>query len=150
MKTLSKLLLLSIVVLLVCSCAHNKKSVANKNKQDSVVINNDTTDDDVTFVVLEEYPEFPGGMEALMDFLSKNIKYPEAAKEQGIEGRVFVTFVVEKNGSVNNVKVVRDIGGGCGEEAARVVKMMPKWKPGKQNGKVVRTQFNLPIKFSLD
>lgn len=146
MKTLSKLFLLSIVGLLLCSCASNKKSIDNKNEKDSVVNNNDTTD----FMVVEEYPEFPGGMEALMDFLSKNIKYPEAAKEQGIEGRVFVTFVVEKDGSVNNVKVLRDIGGGCGEEAARVVKMMPKWKPGKQNGKVVRTQFNLPIQFRLD
>jgi periplasmic protein TonB len=101
------------------------------------------------FTIVEEQPSFPGGEEALMEFLGKNIAYPPMAKESGIQGTVFVTFVVEPDGSVTNVKTLRGIGGGCDEEAIRVVKNMPKWKPGKQRGKPVRVQFNLPIRFIL-
>ena len=101
------------------------------------------------FTVVEEQPSYPGGEEARLKFLQENIKYPEEAKELGIQGKVFVTFVVEPDGSVSNVKVLRGIGGGCDEEAIRVVKSMPKWVPGKQRGVPVRVQFNLPIKFTL-
>lgn len=101
------------------------------------------------FLAVEEDPEFPGGLDALSKYLGENIKYPALAKENNIEGRVFVSFVVEKDGRVANVKILRDIGGGCGAEAVRVVKAMPKWKPGKQRGKPVRTQFNLPVQFGL-
>ncbi len=101
------------------------------------------------FTIVEEQPSFPGGEAALMEYLGKNISYPPMAKESGIQGTVFVTFVVEPNGSVTNVKILRGIGGGCDEEAVRVVKNMPTWKPGKQRGKPVRVQFNLPIKFVL-
>lgn len=101
------------------------------------------------FLVVEEDPEFPGGLEALNKYLAENIKYPQLAKENNITGKVYVTFVVEKNGTVANVKVLRDIGGGCGAEAVRVVKAMPKWKPGKQRGQAVRTQFNVPVGFYL-
>ncbi|MDY6289589.1 MAG: energy transducer TonB [Bacteroidales bacterium] len=101
------------------------------------------------FLVVEEDPEFPGGLDALSKFIADNIKYPQLAKENNITGRVFVSFVVEKDGRVGQVKILRDIGGGCGNEAVRVVKMMPKWKPGKQRGKAVRTQFNLPVNFDL-
>lgn len=102
------------------------------------------------FVVVENEPEFPGGMDSLMAFLARNIVYPKTAKENGIHGKVFLTFCVEKDGSISNIKVLRDIGGGCGAEAVRVVKMMPKWTPGKQRGKAVRVQYNLPIQFILD
>ena len=101
------------------------------------------------FLVVEEDPEFPGGLDALSKFIADNIKYPQLAKENNITGRVFVSFVVEKDGRVGQVKILRDIGGGCGNEAVRVVKLMPKWKPGKQRGKAVRTQFNLPVNFDL-
>jgi periplasmic protein TonB len=101
------------------------------------------------FTIVEEQPSFPGGDAALMEYLAKNISYPPMAKESGIQGTVFVTFVVEPNGNVTNVKILRGIGGGCDEEATRVVKNMPTWKPGKQRGKPVRVQFNLPIKFVL-
>ena len=101
------------------------------------------------FLVVEEDPEFPGGLDALSKFIADNIKYPQLAKENNITGRVFVSFVVEKDGRVGQVKILRDIGGGCGNDAVRVVKMMPKWKPGKQRGKAVRTQFNLPVNFDL-
>lgn len=100
-----------------------------------------------SFVVVEEMPEFPGGMAKLTEYLAKNIKYPQAARENGIQGRVFVNFVVERDGSISNVKVMRSLGGGCDEEAVRVVKSMPKWEPGKQRGKAVRVSYNLPINF---
>ncbi len=101
------------------------------------------------FTVVEEQPGYPGGEEARISFLQQNIRYPEEAKELGIQGRVFVTFVVEVDGSITDVRVLRGIGGGCDEEAVRVVKAMPKWVPGKQRGVPVRVQFNLPIKFTL-
>jgi protein TonB len=101
------------------------------------------------FTVVESMPEFPGGTGELYKYLGNSIKYPPLAKESGIQGRVFVNFVVEPNGSISNVKVLRGIGGGCDEEAIRVVKAMPTWKPGKQRGKAVRVSYNLPIKFTL-
>ncbi len=101
------------------------------------------------FVVVEEQAEFPGGLDSMYAYIVKNLKYPEAAKEKGIEGRVFVQFVIEKDGSISNVKILRGIGGGCEEAAVEMIKNMPKWKPGKQRGKPVRCQFNLPIKFEL-
>jgi periplasmic protein TonB len=101
------------------------------------------------FMVVESMPEFPGGEAALYKFLAENIKYPQMAKESGIQGRVFVTFVVERNGKVTDVRVLRGIGGGCDEEAIRVVQDMPSWTPGKQRGKSVRVQYNLPVKFTL-
>ena len=107
-------------------------------------------EDDEIFVVVENSPEFPGGNDSLYAYIGRNIKYPEAAKKEKIQGRVFVTFVIEKDGQVSSAKILRDIGGGCGEEAIRVVKNMPKWKPGTQRGNPVRVQFNLPIMFQLE
>lgn len=105
--------------------------------------------DEEIFVFVEEQPSFPGGDEELYKFLAENIQYPALARENNVEGKVFVQFVVEKNGSITQVKLVKDIGSGCGQEAMRVVKSMPKWKPGKQRGTAVRSQFTLPIRFKL-
>jgi len=105
--------------------------------------------EDQVFVVVESMPSFPGGNVELMKYLNSNLKYPNLAKEMNISGRVFVTFVVEKDGSVTDVQVLRGIGGGCDEEAVRVVKSMPKWIPGKQRNVPVRVRFNLPVKFTL-
>ena len=101
------------------------------------------------FVVVEQDPEFPGGMDSLNAWIVRNLRYPEQARKENITGKVYVTFAVEKDGSITNPKILRDIGGGCGAEAIRVVKSMPRWNPGKQRGKPVRVQFNLPINFSL-
>jgi len=101
------------------------------------------------FQVVEYEPEFPGGMGALHAFLKENIRYPEAARKNRIEGKVYVTFIVEKDGSITNAKLLRDIGGGCGAEAVRAVKTMPRWIPAKQRGETVRCQFNLPVTFTL-
>ena len=97
----------------------------------------------------EVMPEFPGGEQAMMKFVSENVQYPEKAKEKEISGRVLVGFIVEKDGSVNEVKIVQGIGGGCDEEAVRVVKAMPKWKPGKQDGKTVRVSYTMPFFFKM-
>ena len=101
------------------------------------------------FTIVEETAEFPGGEEGMFKFLSENVKYPTMARESNVQGTVFVTFVVEPDGSVSNVKLLRGIGGGCDEEAMRVVKSMPRWKAGKQRGRPVRQQYNLPIKYTL-
>jgi len=101
------------------------------------------------FTVVESMPSYPGGMGELMKFLANNIKYPPQAKSNGIQGRVFVNFVIEADGSVSNVRVLRGIGGGCDEEAVRVIKQMPKWDPGVQKGERVRVSYNLPVKFTL-
>ncbi len=101
------------------------------------------------FTIVEEMPSFPGGEAELFKYLGKNIKYPEMANSAGISGVVYVTFVVDKDGKIKDVKVLRGIGGGCDEEAVRVVKNMPAWKAGKQRGKAVTVQYNLPIRFTL-
>ena len=101
------------------------------------------------FLSVEENPEFPGGPAKLLEYVQKNLKYPMMARESDIQGRVFVGFVVEKDGSITNVKVMRGIGGGCDEEAVRVVQSLPKFKPGKQRGNPVRVAYTLPIVFKL-
>lgn len=107
---------------------------------------------DEVFVVTDEDPMFPGGMDSLYAFLKANIQYPEEAKKDSIEGRVFVQFVIEKDGSINpqTIRVLRDIGGGCGEKVKRVIQLMPRWIPGRQNGKVVRCNYNLPVTFKRE
>ncbi len=114
-----------------------------------IEVDEEVLDEAPIFTVVESMPEFPNGMKELYVYLGNNIKYPVMAKESGIQGKVYVTFVVEKNGSITDVKVLRGIGGGCDEEAIRVVAAMPKWKPGKQRGKPVRVQYNLPVRFTL-
>ncbi|MDR9398003.1 energy transducer TonB [Salibacter sp.] len=101
------------------------------------------------FQVVEDPPEFPGGEEELFKYLGKSIQYPPMAKDAGVSGVVYVTFVVNEDGSISDVEVLRGIGAGCDKEAIRVVENMPKWKPGKQRGKSVKVQFNLPIRFTL-
>lgn len=101
------------------------------------------------FTIVEEMPSFPGGDQALLEYMAKNTKYPPLARENGLQGIVVVTFVVDEKGNINNVQVLRGIGGGCDEEAIRVVKTMPAWKPGKQRGMPVRVQYNLPFRFTL-
>ncbi len=102
------------------------------------------------FTVVEEMPVYKGGDEARIKYLNENIRYPAEARKNGIEGRVFVTFIVEKDGKISNVELLRGIGGGCDEEALRVISNMPQWEPGKQRGKPVRVQFNMPILFKLN
>jgi len=106
--------------------------------------------DDPVFTVVEQMPQYPGGKEALIKYMSNNITYPENARKNGIEGRVFVSFVVEKSGKVTGIRLLRGVNEELDKEAIRVVSEMPKWKPGIQRGQPVRVQFNLPIVFKLD
>lgn len=101
------------------------------------------------FTVVEQMPRFPGGDEARLKYLVENINYPEEARKNGIQGTVYAQFIVEKDGKINEVRVLRGIGGGCDEEAVRVIKNMPDWIPGRQRGENVSVQFNMPIKFVL-
>jgi protein TonB len=101
------------------------------------------------FDVVEKMPEFPGGAAVMMKFIAENVKYPEEAYSKGIEGRVLVQFIIEKDGSVTNVKVIKKVNDAIDAEAVRVVKAMPKWKPGKQNGREVRVKYTIPVSFRL-
>ena len=101
------------------------------------------------FDVVEQMPEFPGGAAGMMKFIAENVKYPEEAYSKGIDGRVLVQFIIEKDGSVTNVKVIKKVNDAIDAEAVRVVKAMPKWKPGKQNGREVRVKYTIPVSFRL-
>jgi protein TonB len=104
---------------------------------------------DEVFMIVEDQPTFEGGMEAFYKFVGKNIEYPKQARRMGVEGKVFVQFVVDKDGGLNDIKVIKGIGAGCDEEAIRVLKESPKWKPGKQRGRPVKVRMSLPISFKL-
>ncbi len=106
-------------------------------------------DEGKVFTIVEEMPSFPGGEEKMLEYIARNIKYPPVARENNITGRVYVSFVVDKDGKIKDGKILRGIGGGCDEEALRVVKAMPDWKAGRQNGRSVQVQFNLPVNFTL-
>ena len=113
------------------------------------VATGEATDEDEVFQVVEQMPQFPGGDEALMQYLSKNIKYPASAQENNIQGRSVIEFVVNKDGSVVDPKVIKALDPACDKEALRVIKAMPKWNPGKQRGKPVRVKYTVPVSFRL-
>ena len=101
------------------------------------------------YQIVQEMPKFPGGDKELIQFVADHIKYPEEAKKAGTQGRVYVGFIVEPDGSLSDFKVLRGIGHGCDEEALRVAESMPKWQPGMQRGKAVRVQYLIPVNFKL-
>lgn len=105
--------------------------------------------EDILLRIAEKMPEFPGGLEALYRYLTDNIKYPEKAKQANITGTVYISFIVEKDGSVGNIKLLRGIGYGCDEEALHVISNMPDWVPGMQGSMPVRVTINIPVKFNL-
>lgn len=125
--------MMAVMCLMTANAQKTVVSQSNQNVFDSV----------------EQMPEFPGGMSALIDFLSSNIKYPEDAIKQNVGGRVMVMFVVETDGSITNVRVARAVFPSLDTEAIRVVKSMPNWKPGKEKGRVVRVNYTLPVVFSI-
>ena len=103
--------------------------------------------DNTVYRMVEEMAQFPGGQTEMLKFIQENRQYPEAAKANDVHGKVMVTFIIERDGSLSDVKVMRGLGSGCDEEAIRVIQSMPKWKPGKQRGKEVRTSMILPVTF---
>ena len=133
---MKKLIMMSLMAIFGLTAVSAQKTVvAQKNQQ--------------VFDVVEQMPEYPGGIQALFEYLQQNVKYPEDAEKQKIEGRVIATFVVETDGSINNVKVAKPAFPSLDAEAVRVLSAMPKWKPGMQSGKVVRVKYTVPISFNL-
>lgn len=120
---------------------------APTNTSDFGDYGDEDTGEDTPFVVVEDMPTFPGGN--VQKWISKNVKYPPLAAENGIQGKVYIQFVIEKDGSITDVKVVRGVDSSLDKEAVRVIQAMPKWKPGKQRGKPVRVSYTLPINFQL-
>ena len=140
-----------VIILFALAVLCGGYAVAQSTKDVPVIRMDDDIDSPIqNMSILDIEPEFPGGYDSLITYMVRNINYPTAAKEANIEGRVFVTFVVEKDGTIANARLLRDIGGGCGHEVLRMVNAMPKWKPGIKNGKPVRVQFNLPVSFGLE
>jgi protein TonB len=129
-----------ILLLLMAGCC-----LMTANAQKTVV----SQTDQKVFDTVEQMPEYPGGMQAMIEFLQTNMKYPEDAAKQKVEGRVMVQFVVETDGSVSDVHVAKQVFPSLDAEAIRVVQAMPKWMPGKEKGKVVRVKYNLPIVFRM-
>lgn len=109
-----------------------------------------TKKNNMVYDVVEVMPQYPGGQIAMLKYIMENIKYPKQIMEEGIQGRVTVSFIVEKDGRVSNVRLLRSVQPSLDKEAIRVVKSMPKWTPGKHNGKPVRVRFNLPVMFKLN
>lgn len=103
--------------------------------------------DDEVYIMVEKRAEFPGGQSEMLKYIQDNRQYPDEAKENDVHGKVLVSFIVERDGTLSDVKVKRGIGSGCDEEAVRVITSMPKWKPGEQGGKAVRTSLTLPVTF---
>jgi TonB family protein len=125
----------------------NEAEIATLNKQKA---NANSPIDGKVFTVVEEQPEFPGGNQEMFKFLGKKIKYPTKAANNNVQGKVFLQFIVTEDGDVRDIKVLKGIGAGCDEEAARVLALFPKWKPGRQNGKAVNVQYTLPVNFQLE
>ena len=122
---------------------------AVKGKEIDMPVAVETEEKDKVFLSVEQNPEFAGGMNALMKFLQKNLRYPTPAANAGVGGKVYMQFVVGQDGAIRSVDVLKGIGFGCDEEAQRVVKLMPHWSPGRQSGRAVSVKFTLPISFQL-
>lgn len=147
MKKLS-LLLLSVTFIVSCN---DDLAVApdGSDLQVADIITETETEAGEIFHIVEDMPSFPGGQEAYYKYLGTNIDYPKQARELGIEGKVFLTFVVNKDGSLSDLELVRGIGGGCDEEALRVFMESPNWVPGKQRGQIVKTRMQAAVTFEL-
>jgi len=159
---LSMLPIFALMILtFACQKAETDLNKADKNKVQEIdktkaavaekvlASNESAVAEDEVFAVVEDPPIFPGGELAMMQFIYNNIKYPEEARKSEIEGMCVIAFIVEKDGSISNAEIVRNIGGKCGEEALRVVNLMPTWTAGKQRGENVRVKYNLPVRYKL-
>lgn len=144
-KLLFTTLLLLTASLIYAQVQHESDTVALTNVKEIAAPGIDTT----IYNNVEKMPTFPGGEFKMYEFLAMNIRYPQRAREDGYSGTVYVRFVVEPDGTITNIEVAKGVGGGCSEEAVRVVKMMPNWIPGEAFGKKVRVTYTLPINFRL-
>ena len=140
---------ISTLVLLVVVFSPAGANAQNK-KVEKAQTHKDTTTDDKVYEVCEQMPTYEGGDAALLKYITDSVKYPELAKKHGVQGRVVIGFIVEKDGSLTNVKVLRAVDRALDAEALRVVKGMPKWIPGRQNKQRVRVKYNVPVSFRLE
>lgn len=145
-KTLVTLLTASALLINGCNTdSRDSEIVSGSNlKTDKALL------DEMVYTVTDEAPEFPGGLQSMYQFLGNNIRYPEKASKANVQGKVFLTFVVGSTGKIRDVKTLKGVGFGMDEEAERVVKAMPKWNPGRKDGKNVAVKYNLPISFQLE
>lgn len=142
------IILLSMMVFVI-SCKSSKDSAFSKTMDIPMGENSPQSSSNEIFDMVDESPEFPGGMEGWNGFLRNNLTYPTLARQKGIEGTVYITFVVNKDGSVSDANILRGIGGGCDEESLRVIQSSPNWIPGKNKGEIVRTRMRVPINYAL-
>jgi TonB family protein len=173
MKKLKFAFILNEIILL-CACNTSNKALATQNSMRDIVSIKDNTphpravytkdavprlvicmDDTIPkpsdiFTVAEQMPEFPKGKIALLNYLRDNLRYPPIAQENGIEGKVYIRFVVDTTGALTDIHVKRSVHGGCSEEAVRLIRAMPKWIPGRNNGKLVKVAYILPVPFKLE
>ena len=144
-KTLLTLLTASVLVFTGCNTGSRESEVGSCSNLET----NEAPLDEKVYTVMEEQAEYPGGVQSMYEFLGDNILYPEQAKKANVQGKVFLSFVVGSTGKIREVKVLKGVGSGLDEEAERVVKMMPTWKPGREDGKEVAVRYNLPVIFKL-
>ena len=135
-ERMKKLIMMSLMAFFCLTTISAQKTVVSKKNQK-------------VYDVVEKMPQYPGGMVALFEFLEKNLKYPADAQKQKVEGRVIVSFIVETDGSISDINIVRKVFPSLDEEAVRLLGMMPRWSPGLQNGKPVRVKYAIPITYSL-
>jgi protein TonB len=140
----------SILLIQLNGNAQVEQSVSTEDSVVNTIKVQSKEDANLVFDFVDKMPEFPGGQVEMIKFLSKNINYPTVALDQGVQGSIYVQFVIWKDGSVREVKVLRGVGSSLDNEAIRVIKMMPNWEPGTQRGIPVNTRYTLPIKFKLD
>ena len=133
---MKKLFLMSLMAVFCLTTVNAQKTIVSQKNQE-------------VFDVVEQMPEYPGGMQALFQYMADNLKYPKDAMKQQVEGRVLVQFIVETDGSISNTEVIKRVFPSLDAEATRVISAMPKWTPGKQNGKVVRVKYTIPVSFRL-
>ena len=147
------LLYLALCAILLSGCASHRPAAYSSDPQPQFIESGtifDSIESDAPVLAKPEVePTFPGGLSALYKYLAENIHYPYNALENNIKGRVYVSFIVEKDGSISTIKMIHDIGGSCGAEVVRLVRAMPKWIPAKQDGQPVRAVFTLPVSFDL-
>lgn len=127
-------------------------SDAQSTNDPSLYVTGNTVKPDSTeiYTIVEEMPDYPGGSAALNEFIIKNLVYPETARRDSVAGKVFMNFIVNESGKIENAKILRGLTDDINNEALRVINMMPEWKPGKQNGKNVKVSYNLPLNFKLN
>jgi protein TonB len=148
-----KAIIAASCLLLLCNAGYGQQNnINNPDAIDKPVAPQkvEKVQQDRVFTQIDQFPEFPGGTEGLKQYVKENIRYPEKAKKAGIEGRVVLQFFIDKDGSVIDEKVIRSLDKDCDKEAVRLVRNMPKWKPGLQEGKPLKVMYTLPVTFRLE